>query len=120
MLTAVWNPRGFHLTDVRVNGRKCNSLYYVTETLSPLSKWHSADAKGEKRKLTLHADDARLPTAEPSAQLFHQNRKETGLILRIHLTSHDPIFTSFVISRDVWQVSGLRAQINLSKQFSPF
>jgi hypothetical protein len=63
-LAAVWNPSGCHLIDALAKGRKFKAAYYVTEMPSPLSQWRSAGAKGDKRKLIMHADNARPHTAQ--------------------------------------------------------
>jgi hypothetical protein len=56
MPTIVWNPRGFHLIKVLGKGRNFKADYYIAEILEPLSKWHSIEAAGNKRKLLVHAD----------------------------------------------------------------
>jgi hypothetical protein len=74
MLTVVWNPRGFHLIGALAKSRKFKAVYCVTEILSPLSQWRSAGAKGNERKIVIHADNARPHTPQLSAQFFEQNR----------------------------------------------
>jgi histone-lysine N-methyltransferase SETMAR len=59
-------------------GRKFNAAYYVTDILSPLSKWRSASAKADKRKLIIHADNASPHIAQLSAQFFEQNKMNTA------------------------------------------
>jgi hypothetical protein len=59
MRTIVWNPRGFHLIKVLEKGCKINAGYYIAEILEPLSQWHSIEAAGNERKLSVHADNAR-------------------------------------------------------------
>jgi hypothetical protein len=73
MLTTVWNLRGFHLIKVLDKGRKFNAGYYISEILEPLSQWCSAEAAGNKRKLLVHADNARPHTAKLSIQYFNEN-----------------------------------------------
>jgi hypothetical protein len=40
MLTVVWNPRGLHLIGILAQSSTFNAACYVTEILSPPSKWH--------------------------------------------------------------------------------
>jgi hypothetical protein len=65
ILTVVWNLRRFHLIDVLAKGRKFNTAYSAIEILSPLSKCRSTGAKGDKRQLIIHPDNARtLPNRQ--------------------------------------------------------
>jgi histone-lysine N-methyltransferase SETMAR len=59
MLTIIWNLRQFHLMNDLLKWCKFNSSHYITEILSPLSEWRSADAHGRTRKLMVHIDNAR-------------------------------------------------------------
>jgi histone-lysine N-methyltransferase SETMAR len=74
MFTIVWNSRGFHLIKVLENGRKFNAGYYITEILNPLPQWRSIEAAGNKRRLLVHADNARPHPAKLSTQYFNENR----------------------------------------------
>jgi hypothetical protein len=74
ILTVVWNPHGFHLIKVLGKGRKFNAGYYITEILKPLSQWRSIEAAGDKRKLLVHAGNARPHTAKLPTQYFNENR----------------------------------------------
>jgi hypothetical protein len=66
------------LIEVLVKGCKSNAADDVAEIPSPLPKWRSAGAKGDKRKLIIRADNARPHIAQLSAKFFEQNRMETG------------------------------------------
>jgi hypothetical protein len=70
MLTIPWNPGGFHLIKVLEKGRKFNTGYYIAEILELLSQWLSIEATGHTRKLLVHADNPRPPTAKLSTQYF--------------------------------------------------
>jgi histone-lysine N-methyltransferase SETMAR len=74
MLTIVWNLRGFHLIKVLENGRKFNAGYYIAEILESLSQWRPIEAASNKRKLLVHADNARPHNAKLSTQYFNENR----------------------------------------------
>jgi hypothetical protein len=65
------NSGAFHLIDVLAKGRKFNAAYYATKVLSLLSKWRSAGAKGDNRKLIMYADNAH---ALPNYQLNSLSR----------------------------------------------
>jgi hypothetical protein len=78
MLTIVWNLRGFHLIKVLEKGRKFNAGYYIAEILEPSSQWHSIEAAGNKRKLLVHADNARPHTAKSSTQYFNEIRMKSA------------------------------------------
>jgi histone-lysine N-methyltransferase SETMAR len=77
MLTIVWNPRGFYLIKVLEKGRKFNTGYYITEILELLSQWRSNEAAGHKRKLLVHADDARPDATKLSTQYFNENQMKS-------------------------------------------
>jgi hypothetical protein len=66
--TIVWNPRRFHLIEVREKARKFNAGYYIAEILEPLSRWRSIEIVDNERKLLVHADNARPHTAKLSTQ----------------------------------------------------
>jgi hypothetical protein len=73
MLMIVWNPRGFHLIKVFEKDRKSNAGYYIAEILKPLSQWRSIEAAGNKRKLLVHADNARRHPVKLSTQYCNEN-----------------------------------------------
>jgi histone-lysine N-methyltransferase SETMAR len=82
MLTIGWNPRGFHLINVLEKGRKFNTNYYIAEILDPLSYCPIVpmalnEAAGNKRRLLVHADNARPHTAKLSTQYFNENRMKS-------------------------------------------
>jgi hypothetical protein len=56
MLTAVWNPHGFHVTKVLPRGCKWTSQYYIDKILPEFCALH---IEGDQRKLVIHADNAR-------------------------------------------------------------
>jgi hypothetical protein len=78
MVTIVWNPRGFHLIKVLERDCKFNDGYYIAEILELLSQWRSIKAVCGERKLLVHADNARPPTAKLSTQYFNQNRMKSA------------------------------------------
>jgi histone-lysine N-methyltransferase SETMAR len=73
MLTIVWNPRQFHLINVLPKGCKFNSSHYITEILSPLSEWRSADPHGRIRKLIVHANNAPPHVSRQTIDYFERN-----------------------------------------------
>jgi histone-lysine N-methyltransferase SETMAR len=73
MLTIVWNPRRFRLITVLPKGCKFNSSHYITEILSPLSEWRSADAHGRTRKLMVYADNARPHVSRQTIDYLKRN-----------------------------------------------
>jgi hypothetical protein len=79
MLAIVWNPRGFHLSKILEKDRKFNAGYYIAEILEPFSQWRSIEAAGDKRKLLMHADNGRQPTAKLYTQYFNENRMKSAL-----------------------------------------
>jgi hypothetical protein len=78
MFTIVWNLRGFHLIKVLEKSCKFNAGYYIAEILKPLSQWCSIEAVGNKRKLLVHADNARRHTDKLSTQYFNENRMKSA------------------------------------------
>jgi hypothetical protein len=78
MFTIVWNPDGFHLINALEKGLKFNAGYYIAEILDPLSQWRSNEAASNKRKLLVHADNARPHTAKSSTQYFNENRMKSA------------------------------------------
>jgi hypothetical protein len=78
MLTVFWNLRGFHLIKVLEKGRKFNTVYYITETLEPLSQWRSIEAAGNERKVLVQSDNARPHTDKLSTQYFNENRMKSA------------------------------------------
>jgi histone-lysine N-methyltransferase SETMAR len=79
MPTIVWNPRQFHLMNVLPKGCKFNSSHYITEILSPLSEWRSADAHGRTRKLIVHADNARPHVFRQTIDYLERNGMKRAL-----------------------------------------
>jgi hypothetical protein len=58
--------------------RKFNAGYDIAETLEPLFQWRSIEAAGNKRKLLIHADNARSHTAKLSTQYFDESRTKSA------------------------------------------
>lgn len=73
MLTIVWNPNGFHLINVLSSGCKFNASHYVTNVLGPLTDWRAVQAGGSRRKLIIHADNARPHVATVTQQFLEHN-----------------------------------------------
>jgi histone-lysine N-methyltransferase SETMAR len=78
MLTIVWNPSGFHLINILAKGCTFNSTHYITEILSPLADWRLTEAGGCKRKLIVHADNARPHVARQTIGFLEQNGMKRG------------------------------------------
>jgi hypothetical protein len=73
IVTIVWTSAGFHGIRVLPSGRKFTSTYYIqqNEMLGPLLEWRSEQAGAASRRLSVHADNARLYTAAgPASQKF--------------------------------------------------
>jgi hypothetical protein len=77
MLTTVWNPRGFHLIRILEQSRKFNTGYYIAEIFEPRSQWCAIESAGNKRKLLVHADNARPHTVKLSTQHFDENQMKS-------------------------------------------
>jgi hypothetical protein len=61
MLTVVWNSHGFHLVFLLPKGRKWTSQYYIDRILPEICVLRDAR---DRRKLVIHADNARLHVAK--------------------------------------------------------
>jgi hypothetical protein len=64
---------------IKVLEKECkfNAGYYIAEILEALSQWRSMEAAGNERKLLVHADNARPPTAKLPTQYFNENRMKS-------------------------------------------
>jgi histone-lysine N-methyltransferase SETMAR len=67
------------LIKVLEKSRKFNTGYYIAEISEPLSQSRSIEAARNKRKLLVHANNARPHTAKSSAQCFNENRMKSAL-----------------------------------------
>jgi hypothetical protein len=102
-------------------GRKFNAGYYIAEILEPLSQWRSIEAAGNKRKLLVHADNARPHTTKLSTQYFNENRMKSAphppySIFHTPLISRRRTFLSSDMTRDVSQTSHSRMKISFLQQ----
>jgi hypothetical protein len=75
----ILSPRGFYLIIVLENWRKFNATHYATQRLWPLSEWWESDPLESDRKLIMHANNARPPTARRSLESSEGNRVKTAL-----------------------------------------
>jgi hypothetical protein len=73
IFTIVWNPSGFHLINVLLNGCKFNASHYETDILGPVVDWRTVQARESNRKLIIHPDNARLHVATMTQQFLEQN-----------------------------------------------
>jgi histone-lysine N-methyltransferase SETMAR len=78
MLTIVWNPSGFHLLNVLLAGCKFNSNHYVTNIIGPIAGWRRVQAGASRRKLIIHADNARPHVAKLTEQFQEHNSMKRG------------------------------------------
>jgi histone-lysine N-methyltransferase SETMAR len=60
------------------NGRKFNAGNYIAEISEPLSHWRSIETASNEQKLSVDADNARLPTTKLSTQYFNENRMKSA------------------------------------------
>jgi hypothetical protein len=77
MVPSTWNPLGFPLIVALPKGRTFNAEYYRDNILAALAQLQSED---DRRKLVVHADNARAHTAQ-NCQTFCE---ENGLRLAPH------------------------------------
>jgi hypothetical protein len=64
MLTAVWNPIGFHVLKALPEGRKSNAQYYTNDILVAISDLRRQTGATRPNKLWVHSDNARTHTAK--------------------------------------------------------
>jgi hypothetical protein len=62
ILIIMWNRTGFHDINVLDRGCKFNVPHCRTEGVSLLAEWRKTQVGTSNRKLTVHADNARLHT----------------------------------------------------------
>jgi hypothetical protein len=80
MLTVVWNPYGFHLVFLLPKGQKWTSQYYVDHILPGTCALRDAR---DRRKLVVHADNARPYVAKRVKQYLEDNN--------LKIASHPPL-----------------------------
>jgi transposase len=71
MITIAWNPLGFPLTVALPNGRTFNAEYYRDNIRAALTQFQPED---NGRKLVVHADNARVHTAQKCRTFCEENR----------------------------------------------
>jgi hypothetical protein len=108
MLMIVCNQGGFHLIKVLEKGRKFNTGCDIAETLELLSQWHSIEAAGNERKLSVHADNARPHITKSLTQYFNENQMKSALQPPYSADLAPSHFVSPGMSRDVSQASHSR------------
>jgi hypothetical protein len=74
MLTAVWNPIGFHILKAVPKGRKFNAQYSTNDILVAISDWRGQTGGTQQNKLWAHSDNARLHPAKMSRDYIGLNR----------------------------------------------
>jgi histone-lysine N-methyltransferase SETMAR len=70
MVTIAWNALGFHLLDALPKGNSFTGAYYRDNILAGLLPLRPASGK---RQLCLHADNARVHTAQKCREFCHEN-----------------------------------------------
>jgi hypothetical protein len=75
MLTVVWNPHGFHLLSFLPKGQKWTSQYYMDHILPEICALHDAR---DRRKLVVHADNARSHVAKRVKQYLEDNNLKSA------------------------------------------
>jgi hypothetical protein len=79
MLTIVWTPSGFHVTNGLSKGIKFNIHRCIIDVFISLAEWRKTQVGRTHRKLIVHADNARLHTAKLSLDFLEQNRMKNYL-----------------------------------------
>ena len=74
MLTVFWNPHGFAVIDFLPKEQTFNSQYYVSNILLELSKKNGENSKRVKRKLVVHADNAKPHTSRFTTLFMESNK----------------------------------------------
>jgi hypothetical protein len=75
MLTVVWNRHGFHLVKILPRGQKWTSEYYIDCVLPEICFLHGA---GDRRRLVVHADNAKPHVAKRIKQFLHDHNLRTA------------------------------------------
>jgi hypothetical protein len=73
ILTIVWNPSGFHLINVLSAGCNFNPSHDVTNILGPIAGCRRVQAGASRRRLIIHADNARPHVAKLAQQFQEHN-----------------------------------------------
>jgi histone-lysine N-methyltransferase SETMAR len=68
MVTITWNPSGFQVIEVVPKRQKSNADYYCSSVLTKLPKMAKQFRSKTRRKMILHADNARPHTAKSSIE----------------------------------------------------
>jgi hypothetical protein len=76
MMTVVWNPTGFIHLAALPKGAKFNADYYISNILTPVLDWRTAQRGATDRKLIVHADNARPHIANKVKKFFDDNELE--------------------------------------------
>jgi hypothetical protein len=76
MLTVVRNPHGFHLVSLLPKGQKWTSHYYIDHNLPEICALHDAR---DRRKVVIHADNARPHIAKRVKQYLEDNNLKSAL-----------------------------------------
>jgi hypothetical protein len=74
MLTIVWNPHGLHLISLLPKGQKWTSQYYIDHILLEICAL--PDAR-DRRKLVVHADNAKPHVAKRVKQYLEDNNMKS-------------------------------------------
>jgi hypothetical protein len=69
-MESTWNPHGFHLVSLLPKGQKWNSHYYIDHILPEI--YDLPDAR-DRRKLVVHADNARPHVTKRVKQYLEDN-----------------------------------------------
>jgi hypothetical protein len=75
MLTMVWNPHGFHLVSLLPKGQKWTSQYYIDHILPEICALRDAR---DRRKLVVHADNARSHVAKRLKQYLEDSNLKSA------------------------------------------
>jgi hypothetical protein len=73
MLTIIWNPNGFRVTNVLSTGIRFNTGHYITDLLIALAEWPKTQVGRTDRKLIVRADNAHPYFAKMSLDFLEQN-----------------------------------------------
>jgi histone-lysine N-methyltransferase SETMAR len=76
MLTVVWNPHGFHLVSLLSKGQKWTSPYDIDHILPEICALRDAR---DRRKLVVHADNARPHLAKRVKQYLEDTNLKSAL-----------------------------------------
>jgi hypothetical protein len=98
MVTIAWNPLGFPLIVALPKGGTFNAEYHRGNILAALTQFPPED---DGRKLVVHADNAKVHTAQ-KCRTFAKKMDRGSLPIRpTHLISHHPTSFCSVMSRNI-------------------